>query len=708
MESALEGLDLGSEPLHPASLEFIEIQLDQLSAMFDALKAVAYPRPSVPGVPLMTVPPRAAHQEEALSISAPFLPVVAKPSARTQVRTSLRVPTQTLDRLIDQAGELMVSRQRVDGHVTLMRSTLIELGRNMDRLRLQLRDLELQAELQMQSRLKQAPESTAPFDPLELDRFTALQETTRMMAESVGDVEAIHKSLQSEIGSAQADLFTQGRGAKLLAHDLLRMRLVEFDAVSDRLYAVVRQACKGTQKQVRLDIEGGSIEMDRGVLERMIPAFEHLLRNAVVHGIEPSETRQARGKTAIGAITLSLQQDGSDVSVTIADDGAGLVLEKIRNRAVALGFMPDDVALDEEEAKRLLFVPGFSTADEVTELAGRGIGMDVVLSEVNAIGGRIEISSQSGRGISFKVVFPLTTAVTQVVILRMGTLTIGVPANLLETVLRVPTAALDSAYAAASLTHGDKLVIPFFWGGALLKASTRSYGHKTLMRQHAIAVIRSAGQRVALHVDEVLGSREVVVKNLGPQLSRLPGLTGMSVLASGEVVLIYNPVALASLYGEHALKVQAMAMSNDNEAHALTQAASAPNAGQARHIPLVLVVDDSITVRHVTQRFLQREGFRVTVASDGLQAFAQLQDERPAVVLTDIEMPRMNGMELIRQIRGDSKLAALPIIVITSRIAQKHRDHAMALGANHYLGKPYSESELLGLVHSFCKEAAPA
>jgi chemosensory pili system protein ChpA (sensor histidine kinase/response regulator) len=627
---------------------------------------------------------------------------------RTPLRSSLRVPTQTLDRLIDQAGEVMVSRLRVDGHVTLMRSTLGELGRNLDRLRAQLRDLELQAELQMQSTLRHTSESTASFDPLEMDRFTALQEVTRMIAESVGDVDVIHKTLQSEVDSAQDDLFTQRRGAKQLAHDLLRMRLVEFDAVSDRLYAVVRQACKGTEKQVRLDIVGGSMEMDRGVLERMMPAFEHLLRNAVVHGIETSEIRRAVGKPAMGAISLSLHQDGSDVSVTIADDGAGLQLEKIRARARVSGLLESGQALDLEEAIRLLFVPGFSTADEVTALAGRGIGMDVVLSEVNAIGGRIETASQPGQGTSFKIVFPLTTAVTQVVILRMGTMTIGVPAKLLETVLRLPTAALDAAYAAANLAYGDTPAIPFFWGGALLKASTRSYGHKTVMRQHAVAVVRSAGQRVALHVDEVVGSREVVVKNLGPQLSRLPGLTGMSVLASGEVVLIYNPVALASLYGEHARRVQSTALSTDGGPQLQPEAPGASGASQGKQTPLVLVVDDSITVRRVTQRFLQREGYRVALASDGLQALAQLQDQRPAVVLSDIEMPRMDGMELIRQIRRDPKLADLPVIVITSRIAQKHRDHAMALGANHYMGKPYEDRDLLSLVQSYCNEVALA
>jgi len=214
-------------------------------------------------------------------------------------------------------------------------------------------------------------------------------------------------------------------------------------------------------------------------------------------------------------------------------------------------------------------------------------------------------------------------------------------------------------------------------------------------------------------VDEVLGNREVVVKHLGPQLSRLPGLAGMSVLASGAVVLIYNPVALATVYGE---RVRTLGSSLPMADGAAAQAAPAaavpvPAAAAAPQVPLVLVVDDSITVRRVTQRLLQREGYRVALAADGLQALEKLQEERPTVVLSDIEMPRMDGFDLARNIRADASLHDLPIIMITSRIAQKHREHAMELGVNHYLGKPYSDDELLSLVQHYAQQAqvgAPA
>jgi chemosensory pili system protein ChpA (sensor histidine kinase/response regulator) len=327
--------------------------------------------------------------------------------------------------------------------------------------------------------------------------------------------------------------------------------------------------------------------------------------------------------------------------------------------------------------------------------------MDVVLSELNALGGKVETQTAVGEGTTFRLVLPLTTAVTQVVMLRVGELNIGVPSNLMETVLRAPLQSVQQAYARGvyDLAGQD---IPFFWGGALLQVSGNSNEAPT--RNLPVAVLRSAGQRLALHVDEVLGNREVVVKNLGPQLARLPGLAGMSVLASGAVVLIYNPVALATVYGD-----AARAMTQASEAAQATGVTPAARAAAANTLaPLVLVVDDSITVRRVTQRLLKREGFRVALANDGLHALEVLAQEKPDVVLSDIEMPRMDGFDLLRNIRNDANLRDLPVIMITSRIAEKHREHAMELGVDHYLGKPYSEEELLALIRSYCAEVVEA
>lgn len=726
IESEIE--QIGSDAAATQAFEPLLIRFDAMQAAFDGLRRAdaAAALAAAPAVSLAFVEPVAdASAAQELPVSKPGdtfaegMPggdtgsrkmVVPPPQAmvmqplRQAATASIRVRSQLLDRMVNQAGEVIITRSRLEAELALLRGSLGDMTGNLNRLRQQLRDIELQAETQMQSRLAQAKEAQAGFDPLEFDRFTRVQELTRMMAESVNDVATVQRTLQRTVESTEDDLIAQARQTRDLQHDLLRTRMVEFEGISDRLYRVVRQASKETGKQVQLDLLGATIEMDRGMLDRMTPAFEHLLRNCVVHGIETPQHRADAGKTPVGLITVHLRQEGNDVSVDFSDDGAGLDLQRIREKALSLGLIKADQSLDDQEAANLIFMAGFSTATEVTELAGRGIGMDVVRAEVNALGGRIETSTVAGKGTHFKLVLPLTTAVTHVVMIRAGNQSVGVPANVVEIVRRTPARELQQAYNTGTLDVAGEAV-PFYWSGALLQVSDRSNAVQT--RNTPVVVFRSAAQRIALHVDEVLGNQEVVVKNLGPQLSRLPGLAGMSVLASGAVVLIYNPVALASVYGQ-----QARARSADQaEPHVLEAAGGhvvkAPALMPAvAQMPLILVVDDSITVRRVTQRLLQREGYRVAMAADGLQALERLQEERPAVVLSDIEMPRMDGFDLARNIRADVRLKDLPIIMITSRIAEKHRDHARELGVDHYLGKPYSEEELMSLVRRYCTAEA--
>jgi len=619
----------------------------------------------------------------------------ARPADRNQAanQSSVRVRAPLLDRLVNQAGEVSITRSRIESGVSQIKGSLGDLTENLERLRGQLRDIELQGEVQMTSRLEAAKAASQAFDPLEFDRFTRFQELTRMMAESVNDVATVQRTLQRSLESTEDELVAQARLTRDLQDDLLRTRMVEFEGLSDRLYRVVRMAAKETGKQVRLDIVGGSIEVDRGVLDRMTGAFEHLLRNCVSHGIESPETRTAAGKDAVGTIVVALSQEGNEVGVEFRDDGAGLDMAKIRAKAEAMKLIDPTTPHEDAELANLIFTAGFSTADTVTELAGRGVGMDVVRSDVIAMGGRIETATAAGEGTSFKMILPLTTAVTQVVMLRCGESTVAVPSTLVEIVRRARPEEVDAAYASGTFEYGENAV-PFFWLGALLQLGAQPGG--ATGRTRTVVVVRSAQQRIAVHVDEVLGNQEVVVKNLGPQLSRLPGLAGMTLLTSGAVALIYNPVALATLYGESARTATQVA-------RGVAVAGSAPVVPEAREpapriAPLVLVVDDSLTVRRVTQRLLVREGYRVTLAKDGLDALERLAEEKPQIVLSDIEMPRMDGFDLVRNIRADARLRWLPVIMITSRIAQKHREHAAELGVDHYLGKPYSEEDLLALI----------
>jgi chemosensory pili system protein ChpA (sensor histidine kinase/response regulator) len=607
---------------------------------------------------------------------------------------AVRVRAGLLDRLVNNAGEVSITRSRIDSTVQQLQGSLAELTESLERLRRQLRDIELQAETQISSRMEAAKASLQTFDPLEMDRFTRFQELTRFMAESVNDVATLQRSLQRSLQSAEDELAAQARLTRELQDDLLRTRMVEFESMADRLYRTVRQAARETAKQVRLDIVGGGIEMDRGVLERMVGSFEHLIRNCVAHGVESPAAREAVGKAASGLITITVSQAGNEVAVEVADDGAGLDLVRIRQRGLERGLLqPDGTPLD-SELQQLIFAPGFSTADSVTELAGRGVGLDVVRAEVNAMGGRIETSSELGRGARFRLLLPLTTAVTQVVMLRCGELRVAVPSPLIEVVRRVPTPEVEAAYQSGSLAYNGEAV-PFFWLASLLQFGGRGSDKG---RTQSVVVIRSASQRVVVHVDEVIGNQEVVVKNVGPQLSKLPGLAGVTLLPSGAVALIYNPVALATVYASTA---RAVALTPAVLPSVLDAAATAERPVQTS--PMVLVVDDSLTVRRVTQRLLTREGYRVVTAKDGLDALERLAEERPAVMLSDIEMPRMDGFDLLRNVRADSRLAGLPVVMISSRIAQKHRDYASELGVDHYLGKPFSEEELLGLVAGYVR-----
>jgi chemosensory pili system protein ChpA (sensor histidine kinase/response regulator) len=668
-----------------------EPQVEQLEAQPEPPpeppKAEAAPQPAEPSAPVQIDWSRFAGRQRAVQ--------AAGNAAASHAAVRVRGPL--LDRLVNHAGEVMITRSRIESDVGQLKGSLGDLTDNLERLRSQLRDIELQGETQITSRMEAAKAASQEFDPLEFDRFTRFQELTRMMAESVNDVATVQRSLQRTLQSTEDELAAQARLTRDMQDDLLRTRMVEFESLSDRLYRVVRLAAKETGKHVRLDLVGGSIEVDRGVLDRMTGAFEHLLRNCVSHGIESPEERSAKGKDPTGQISIMVGHAGNEVGIEFRDDGAGLNLERIRAKGVALGMLAPDAQPTEHDLANLIFTSGFSTADQVTELAGRGVGMDVVRAEVNAMGGRIETATAAGQGTSFRLVLPLTTAVTQVVMLRCGSTTVAVPSTLVEIVRRAKPAEIEQCYASGTYTMADK-ALPFFWLGALLQASPRgTEGGRTM----TVVVIKSVQQRIALHVDEVLGNQEVVVKNLGSQMSRLPGLAGMTLLASGSPALIYNPVALATLYGESAWAMTREALAKPE---AVEPAAGVEPVVQA---PLVLVVDDSLTVRRVTQRMLVREGYRVALAKDGLEGLEKLAEERPAVLLSDIEMPRMDGFDLVRNLRNDKKLADLPVIMITSRIAQKHKDYAAELGVDHYLGKPYSEEDLLALVARYATAKTP-
>lgn len=652
-------------------------------------------------------------QAELVNIT-PVMPALAPAGARPVVAPIataapaaaaplVRVRADILDRLVNQAGEVSISRSKLENEVDTLRASLSELTENVNRLRDQLREVEIQAETQITSRM--AHSADREFDPLEFDRFTRLQELTRMMAESVSDVASVQQNLNRTIDGASGDLHTQARLTRELQQDLMRVRMIPFASISERLYRVTRQTSKEMDKRVNLDIRGTGVEMDRSVLEKMVGPFEHLLRNAIVHGIESKEQRRASGKGEVGELLIEIRQEGNEVVIHFTDDGQGLNLARIREKAKSVGLLGQDESMPDSELTNMIFESGFSTASEVTELAGRGVGMDVVRSEATSLGGRVSVNSVPGQGAHFTINLPLTLAVTQVVIISAGGKTFAVPSVLVEQVQQLKVATLTAAYNdGAVMWQGNR--VPMYYLSTMLGEPNVT---PTTQQYSPVLIMKSGSERVAIHVDDILGNREVVVKNIGPQLARMIGIAGATVLGSGDIVLILNPVPLAQRM-EHELARNPHPLVSDVAGDIGAVAETAVGAGgganaapvqglRTQHI--VMVVDDSLTVRRVTQRLLVREGYQVVLAKDGIDALEQLQSVSPDVMLVDIEMPRMDGFDLTRNVRGDERTSHIPIIMITSRTADKHRNYAAELGVNEYFGKPYREDDLLAAIEGF-------
>jgi chemosensory pili system protein ChpA (sensor histidine kinase/response regulator) len=728
METRIENLMRMSTP-SPQAIEDLLIRYDHALHLFEELQNPVARNATAPAMSFVKEDQSQAAEAGAATeqptnlgpvVLAPLMPAltgqfvpakapIAKPAAAVAPVPLVRVRADILDRLVNQAGEVSISRSKLETEVGTLRQSLSELTENVSRLRDQLREIEMQAETQITSRM--AHSADREFDPLEFDRFTRLQELTRMMAESVNDVGSVQQNLSRTLESATGGLTIQARLTRDLQQDLMRVRMVQFASISERLYRVTRQTAKELDKRVNLDIRGSAVEVDRGVLEKMTGPFEHLLRNAIVHGIESREARRAAGKDETGELLIEIRQEGNEVVIQFTDDGQGLNLDNIRKKARNTGLLTDDRDLSDEEVRDLIFHPGFSTAEAVTELAGRGVGMDVVRSEAAALGGRVSTWSESGKGAQFTIHLPLTLAVTQVALLISGGKTYAVPSVLVEQVQQLKANPLAAAYNDGAVVWQGHRVPLYYLPGLLGDRNAAP------MAQHysPMMILKSGNDRVAIHVDEIIGNREVVVKNIGPQLARMIGVAGATVLGSGEIVLILNPVPLAQRAVHELARAPRLIPSSAPESMgAVAEMAGSkptlPAAGPVqglRRQSIVMVVDDSLTVRRVTQRLLTREGYHVVLAKDGVDALEHLQSVSPDVMLVDIEMPRMDGFDLTRNVRDDERTRRIPIIMITSRTAEKHRNYAMELGVNEYLGKPYQEERLLRLVAGFIKKDVP-
>ncbi|MGA7296747.1 MAG: response regulator, partial [Rhodanobacteraceae bacterium] len=713
MESLLEGVAEGDQKISTTTVEALEHGFDLLHRLVQRVNngravampdnAIAYFQALIKGEPVQApepvageteAQPEAPREQDKSKQDKPkpaARPIERKPAAMEPhaPQEMIRVRSDLLDSLVNSAGEVSIYRARLEEQVSTFRFNLVEFDQTTNRLREQLRKMEIETEAQIIARYQREQEEAGEsgFDPLELDRFSQLQQYSRALAESVSDLISIQGLLDDLTRKSETLLLQQSRVSSDLQEGLMRTRMVPFDSLVPSLRRTLRQAAQETGKRAQLKIAGAQGEMDRNLLERVKAPFEHMLRNAMAHGIESAAERRRAGKPAEGQVQIEVSRDATEVVITVSDDGAGINLDAVRAKAIERGLMKADAQLSHRDIYAFMLETGFSTATEVTKLAGRGVGLDVVASEIKQLGGSLAIDSEPGLGTTFTIRLPFTLAVTQAILISIGEHTYAVPMTSVQGVARIASEDLrqrltepDSEYIYAGEAYR------LYDLASLLDMPTPQLTEDS---QVPMLMTRTGDQRAAVRIDNVVGSREIVVKPVGPQVSSVPGIFGATIMGDGSVVMILD---LAPLVRRH------VALHEDREEYVVATPTPAEAEKAERVRPLVMVVDDSITMRKVTTRTLERNELDVLTAKDGLDAVEKLQEHVPDLMLLDIEMPRMDGYELATYMRNDSRLKHVPIIMVTSRTGEKHRQRALELGVKRYLGKPYQELDLLNNV----------
>jgi len=617
----------------------------------------------------------------------------AETQRRAQPQETVKVNASLLEGLVNLAGETSIARARLEQEVSDFTFTLTEMDSTIDRLREQVRRLDMETEAQIIFRQERAEETNyEDFDPLEMDRYSQIQQLSRSLMEATYDLNELKSSLTDKTRDAETLLLQQSRINTELQEGLMQTRMVPFNRLVPRLRRIVRQVAGELNKGVDFIVGNAEGEVDRTVLERMISPLEHMLRNAVDHGIEAVDQRSKAGKPEKGSVYLDLSREGSDIVLRLSDDGGGMDVNRIRDKAIDRGLMDPDADLNDREILQYILEPGFSTADQVTQISGRGVGMDVVNSEVKQLGGNMAIDSRPGEGSQFTIRLPFTVSVNRALMVNIEDDHYAIPLSSIEGIVRVTPKQLAEYYkpdAPLFEYAGGRYRLEYM--GGLLRTGAMPNLHGLDMPVPLVLVKGSDEHHsMALHVDRLMGSREIVVKTLGPQFSTVPGVSGATILGDGSVVVILDLAAL--------IRSQLAVEHHNVTRLPVSTPAPAPQPKQERDpdAPVrVMVVDDSVTVRKVTSRLLERQGMEVLLAKHGADAMTQLQDVVPDIMLLDIEMPYMDGFEVASRVRHDERLKQVPIIMITSRTGSKHRERALSIGVNEYLGKPFQEGPLL-------------
>lgn len=592
----------------------------------------------------------------------------------------LRVPVGILDNLFRIAGESSTLNAQLDDTLTQLRRLSRSNRERQRALQKVLFDLEqqLQDHFTLNSHLH---EDDSDFDPLEMDRYNSMHTTLSQLQEAVADVREVDMEADHQLRQLAELHVRQNNLQKESLDNVLHTRLVAVKTISSRMQRIMRQACSTAGKEARLVIEGEDVMMDSQILNQLADPLMHIIRNAVDHGLETPHLRFEAGKDETGTLTIRFSQQNGKVYVSCEDDGGGINLKRVREIAEHKGLITPDTELSERDIQRLILVPGFSTREEISQLSGRGIGMDVVYQQVTRMQGSLNIDSTPGQGSRFELSMPASSLLVHTLLVRSDSQRVfALSSHTVEQSILSLDGELKQTDNGLTFTTAEG-VFPAYTLESLIGEPSRDY-HGT--RIHPVLLIHlDHGRKAAVLVREVLAHRELVFKPLGEHLPDIAGIPGVTILANGEVAPIID--------------LQARILDRDSilgPAHDVSEAAF------ELRLPHVLVVDDSLSARKTLATLLSDSGYQVTTAIDGLDALDKVRSDPPELILTDLEMPRMTGMELAAIIRNSDQFSKIPVVMITSRSTHKHRGEAEAVGVSAYLTKPWTEAGVLDTVQS--------
>jgi chemosensory pili system protein ChpA (sensor histidine kinase/response regulator) len=652
---------------------------------------------------------RIARLHEAATRSTSTSIVAPAPLARTRTRASrlgegseagdasapldrrnLRVSIDRLDALMNLTGELVINRSRLLSRVDWLRGLQVELGRSSRHV------LDVVEKFRDDHEFSAVARGAGPagaprwsgFSELELDRYEDVNILARSLSEGSSDLHELLGQLAGGLGALANDSDALGTIVSGIQGEVTRTRMVPLDTVFSRLQLPVRDAAERERREVRLDTSGVDVHLDKTIVDALFQPLLHLVRNAVSHGIEPSAARIAAGKPAHGTVTLRARQELGQIVVEVSDDGAGLDLERLRERGVALGLVEHDTPLDDPRIRDLIFVHGLSTHATADAVAGRGVGCDVVRRAIERLNGSLRVDSVRHVHTTFAITLPVTLAISRALLVRHGGETYAVPLYFTERIIDAHDVELVESANQRRLDI-DGTFVPVRGLGEFVSGPTAEDG--------PILLLQVGDQRLVVQVDAVVTQEEVVVKSLGALLRGHPTFAGVTIRGTGETVLILDvPSMVDSALGRAATSRPA---ARAPVAPVIAEPAPASDPDRPLH---VLLVDDSVSVRKVAERALRSLGVHVTLATDGIDALDKLRGGQFDLVFTDLEMPRMHGYELIRELRFVPAYHALPIVVVTSRSGKKHRDEAQAVGASDYLTKPFTARSLAAALVKLC------